>query len=123
MREVVDLRKDGDATEFWRTASRRVESAKLLVQLQLRPKIKCGLIESLIDSKRMWDLIQLIRKHGFQPMPGDEIMIDVKRLSALNGTRRASILLALGRPVPGLIVNNWQGHITEGQIKWQSKSN
>ena len=121
--EIEDLRKDNRAANFWELANMRVESAKLLVQIRLRPRQKCGLIERLADSKRMWDLIQSIREHGFRPVPGDEIMLAAtERFEALNGTRRASILLALGRPVPAIIVDNWAGNIARRPVRWHRKS-
>ena len=121
---IDDIREDKRAANFWRLArgkeNMKVESAKLLVQLRFRPRRRCGLIEPLCDSQIMWDLIQAIRKHGFRPMPGDEIMLAAtERFQPINGTHRGVILRALDLPVPALLVDNWKNNRPEGKVRWQ----
>ena len=74
----------------------------------------------------MWDLIQSIRRHGFQPPPGDEIMVRAERFQPHNGTHRAAILLALGMPAPAIVIDDWKTFTPiryRGEPPWQLQDN
>lgn len=118
--KIADLRDDSRGAIFWEQADDLLESAEQLVEVRLKPKCGCSLYQSLHEARRMWNLINSIRIHGYRPKPGDEIMIrGTDRYRAQNGTHRAAILRALDLPVPALIVENWEQDTHRRPVKWQ----
>lgn len=122
--EITDLRDDRRGARFWAQAKDLLESAEQLVELRLKPKCGCGLYQSIYEARRMWNLINSIRIHGYRPKYGDEIMIrGSDRYRAQNGTHRAAILRVLDMPVPALIVENWEQDTKRRPVKWQHPDN
>lgn len=120
MREIEDMTTAADTGLFWNVAAELVESAEVLVQLRLKPKHDCGLVQRLCESRRMWELIQRLRKYGYRPMPGDEIMArGDDNMKPHNGSHRAAALRALNQPVPVLVVHNWRADLNRRPVKWQ----
>ena len=118
---IKDLRSDRRAGPFWKTIAYLVESAEQLVEMRFRPKRQCGLLQSLFEARRLWDLIEIFRHRPFAPMPGDEIMMRAGSYFPHNGSHRAAALRALELDVPALLVIGWK-HDRRRPVKWQHKA-
>ena len=94
---IDDLREH---QEFWRWCVKLSLCAKQLTKTG-KPKqlFHCSPGETM----QLWRLLESIRKNGYCPREGDEIMVRAD-MRPVSGTHRASVLAALNQPVPALVI-------------------
>ena len=120
---IADIRVGPWAENFWKLFEDHVWAADFLVRRDRPPTRDCGLPISCREVKRLWVLMEVIRKQGYSPMLGDEIMVRYPEGLVHNGSHRASVLRALDMPVPALLVDNWKNNRIRGKVRWQLQGN